>query len=257
MNRLAAGLGLMPCPAGGVPARSYESARGCIPGRPAEAPRRSAQSFHVAGAVETGISRISAGVQAADLGGDGRDVDRPGRVHGDQRADADRPVGFSIADSGSVPWWTSCLGRALYRACATSAGHAQCTSTVRPPRPRRPAAGPALPRCRGGSWPRSPCRPRRPGASTAPHTRGAQPPGPGQVNFVLAGDVEGVVQRLLDQVLSHQRVTELRCQREGEAAFPRPRPPGDIHNPAHASHSGTGLARLPRDGPLGPGDHPE
>jgi hypothetical protein len=28
-----------------------------------------------------------AGVQAADLGGDGRDVDRPGRVHGDQRAD--------------------------------------------------------------------------------------------------------------------------------------------------------------------------
>jgi hypothetical protein len=28
-----------------------------------------------------------AGVQAADLGGDGRDVDRPSRVHGDQRAD--------------------------------------------------------------------------------------------------------------------------------------------------------------------------
>ena len=37
-------------------------------------------------------TRISTGVQAADFDGDGRDVDRLGRVHGDQRTDADRPV---------------------------------------------------------------------------------------------------------------------------------------------------------------------
>jgi hypothetical protein len=32
-------------------------------------------------------------VQAADFGGDGRDVDRPGCVHGDQRADQRQPDG--------------------------------------------------------------------------------------------------------------------------------------------------------------------
>ena len=64
-------------------------------------------------------------------GGDGRDVDRSGCVHGEQRADADRPV-VSIAASVAVfSQWTSCLGRALYKATATSAGHAQYTSTMR------------------------------------------------------------------------------------------------------------------------------
>jgi len=39
---------------------------------------------------------------------------------------------WSIAASVTVfSQWTSCLGRALYRATATSAGHAQYTSTMR------------------------------------------------------------------------------------------------------------------------------
>jgi hypothetical protein len=52
--------------------------------------------------------------------------------------------------------------------------------------------------------------------------RGAQPPRPSSVEPALARDVQGVVQRHPDHVLGHQRVAELRCQREGEAALPRP-----------------------------------
>jgi hypothetical protein len=52
--------------------------------------------------------------------------------------------------------------------------------------------------------------------------RGAQPPRPSSVEPALARDVQGVVQRHLDHVLGHQRVAELRCQREGEAALPAP-----------------------------------
>jgi hypothetical protein len=110
-----------------------------------------------------------AGVQAADLGGDGRDVDRPGRVHGDQRADADRPVGricpsrtAAASPGGPRASTVRCTGRERPRRGTRSA--------PRPSGRPGPAACPALHRCPGGSWLRSPCRPRGPRASTAPQT---------------------------------------------------------------------------------------
>ena len=64
-----------------------ELAQGVVPMNPHEADKQPRGAR-----LPPGRSACSAGVQAADFGGDRRDVDRHGGVHGDQRADADRPV---------------------------------------------------------------------------------------------------------------------------------------------------------------------
>lgn len=51
----------------------------------------------------------------------------------------------------------------------------------------------------------------------------------------LMDPVQGVMQRLLDQVLGQQRVPEFGGQGEGKAGFPRSGLPGDINKSAHTT----------------------
>jgi hypothetical protein len=205
-----------------------------------------------------GKSACSASVQAAHLGGDGHDVDRPGCVHGDQRADADRPVVLVhigqrrrlqpvdlVPRRSGVVAGDRDLGRAravhLDDAVAETAQLVQLQLTV------RVEVGLDHHVARAGRE-----RPQQ------LKRRSAKPQRPCLVDLAVARHEQGVVQCLLDQVLRHQRIPELRRQRHGKAALPRPQPPRDVRNPAHPAHPGTSerLPTLDRAGPVCPVPRP-
>jgi hypothetical protein len=61
-------------------------------------------------------------VQTVDFGGDGRDVGRPGRVHGDQRADAS----MAYVVSWRVGYETSVCAQPSVGAKGSMAGRRSC-----------------------------------------------------------------------------------------------------------------------------------